>query len=232
MFKPVEKSLKVYEHIMEQIKILIANGTLKKGDKLPSERALAEKFQVSRTSVREAFKALQVLGLIDSKQGGGNYITNDVDNALIETLSIMFMLRQNQPKEILELRSTLETGIARLAAEKIEKEELISLSHIIYEMENCEDAEEDSILDRKFHHTLATASKNFFILCIWKSVFHIIDSFIAQAREDIVIHEENKEILLDQHKQIFDAIKNNDPQKSSDTMQKHLTFVNDYMMRN
>lgn len=232
MFKPVKKSMKVYEHIMEQIKILIANGTLKKGDKLPSERDLAEKFQVSRTSVREAFKALQVLGLIDSRQGGGSYITNDVDNALIETLSIMFMLRQNHPKEILELRSTLETGIAKLAAEKIEAKELESLSRIIHEMNHCKDAEKDSILDRKFHHTLTTTSKNFFILCIWKSVFHIIDSFIAQARENIVLHEENKEILLDQHKKIFDAVKNNDPQKASYAMQKHLTFVNDYIMKN
>lgn len=232
MFKPIKKSMKIYEQIMEQIKILIANGTLKKGDKLPSERDLAEKFQVSRTSVREAFRALQVRGLISSKQGGGNYISDDVDDALIETLSIMFMLRQSQPKEILELRSTLETGIAELAAKKIEKNELNILHSIIRKMEQCKNAEKDSILDRQFHHTLATASKNSFILCIWKSAFYIIDSFIAKARESILIHEENKKVLLTQHKQIFDAIKNKNPIEASDAMNTHLKFVNNYIMKN
>ncbi|WP_455796547.1 FadR/GntR family transcriptional regulator [Clostridium butyricum] len=65
MLNPV-KNIKVYEAIIEQIKDSVKNGELKSGDKLPSERELAEKLQVSRTSVREALKALSMLGLIDS----------------------------------------------------------------------------------------------------------------------------------------------------------------------
>ena len=74
MLTPI-KNVKVYEIIMKQIKDIVKSGELKRGDKLPSERDLALKLNVSRTSVREAIKALETLGLVQSKHGEGNYRT-------------------------------------------------------------------------------------------------------------------------------------------------------------
>ena len=73
MFKPV-KNMKVYEQVVDQIKEMVRVGKIKKGDKLPTERVMAEELQVSRTSIREAMRALEVVGLIESRQGAGNYI--------------------------------------------------------------------------------------------------------------------------------------------------------------
>ena len=98
---------------------MLKSGELKRGDKLPSERELALRLNVSRTSVREAIKALETLGLVESKHGGGNYIKNDFEDILLEPLSIVFMLLGSNDSEILELRKVIEPEVAKSMAAKI-----------------------------------------------------------------------------------------------------------------
>ena len=85
------KNKKVYEEVIEQIKDMIYNGILKKGDKLPSERDMVEELQVSRTSVREALRSLEVIGLIESRQGEGNFVKDSLEKGHIEPPSVMHM---------------------------------------------------------------------------------------------------------------------------------------------
>ena len=120
MLTPI-KSEKVYKIIMKQIKDIVKSGELKRGDKLPSERELALRLNVSRTSVREAIKALETLGLVESKHGGGNYIKNDFEDILLEPLSIAFMLLGSNNSEILELRKVIEPEVASMAAKNIKE---------------------------------------------------------------------------------------------------------------
>ena len=87
------KETKVYTKVINDIKEKILSGELKNGDRLPSEREMAERLDVSRTSIREAIRTLEIMGLIESKRGSGNYITNSFGNSLFEPLSIMFMLQ-------------------------------------------------------------------------------------------------------------------------------------------
>ena len=133
MLNPV-KSTKIYEAVMEQIKVNVKTGELKKGDKLPSERELSEKLQVSRTSVREALKSLSILGLIESKHGEGNFIKKDFEDSLLEPLSIIFLLLGNGNEEILEFRKIVEPECAAIAAQKISKEELDEIYDIMNEL--------------------------------------------------------------------------------------------------
>ena len=91
---------KAYDQVIEVIKDKIKKGKIKKGDKLPSEREMAESLGLSRASVREALRALEVIGLIESIQGAGNYIRTNFDNSLIEPLSLMFMLQESSVKEM------------------------------------------------------------------------------------------------------------------------------------
>ena len=74
-------SKKVYEQVIEQIQESIFNGELKKGDKLPSERELSEQMRVSRTSIREALRVLETLGVVESKQGEGNFVCSNIKNS-------------------------------------------------------------------------------------------------------------------------------------------------------
>lgn len=229
MFSPI-KSTKVYEQVIEQVKNMIIDGTLKKGDKLPSERELAEHLQVSRTSIREALRALQVIGLVECRQGEGNFIKQSFENNLFEPLSIMFMLQKSDTSEIIELRKIIEIETASIAAKKVTEEELNSMKFLIDVLKGSEDEEERVKADKKFHYTIAHASKNFLIVSILNAVSSLIDSFIKDARKKILADKENVDVLVKQHKDIYMALKERDPAKASEAMEKHLDFAGKYMM--
>lgn len=224
MFTPV-KSTKVYEQVIEQIKYMITSGELKKGEKLPPERELVEKFQVSRTSVREALRALQIIGLIESRQGGGNYIKDSFDDNLIEPLSMMFVLQNSRNSEILELRRVLEVETARLAAKNISDEELTRLKEIIDRMKDLPDEKENVVLDKKLHYVIAKASGNNLIMSILTAVSSLMDSFIKEAREAIINKDENKSVLLEHHENMYIALKNHDEKEAGKVMKEHMNLI-------
>lgn len=229
MYTPV-KNTKVYEEVIEQIKTMITSGELKKGEKLPPERELVEKFQVSRTSVREALRALQIIGLIESKQGGGNYIRDSFEDNLIEPLSLMFVLQNSKKMEILELRRVLEVETARLAAKKIKDEPLLRMKEIVDIMKETLDEEYNVVLDKEFHYIIAKESGNRLIVSILTAVSSLIDSFIKEAREAILSHEENRETLTKHHENIYLALAAHDEEQAGQVMQEHMDLIIRHMV--
>jgi len=225
-----EKNTKIYEQVIDQIKDMIINGTLKAGDKLPSERELVEQLQVSRTSIREALKALQIIGLVQCKQGGGNYISENLENGLFEPLSIMFMLKDSNPEEIIEVRKVIEVQTAAIAAQKITDRELEDLEILIKAFKNSKDENDNVKIDKRFHYGIAKASKNFIIVNILNAISSLIDSFIKDARTKIIVDEGNMEVLANQHEDIYMALKNHNSKKAAEAMKKHLDFANKYIM--
>lgn len=223
------KSTKVYEQVMERIKKMILDKSLKRGDKLPSERELVEQFQVSRTSIREALRALQIIGLVECKQGGGNYIRHNFENSLFEHLSIMFMLQECNTIEIIEVRKVIEVGIAEMAANRITNGELASLEILIDMYGKSLDEEENVKIDRKFHYEIAQASGNYLISNILKAISSLIDTFIKDARKKILVEKRNSEILAKQHRDIYEALKKHNSKKASEAMKKHLEFISEYI---
>ena len=217
MLNPI-KNVKVYEVIMEQIKDIVKRGELKNGDKLPSERELAEKLEVSRTSVREALKSLTMLGLIESKHGEGNFIKSNFEDSLLEPLAIVFLLLGNKNEEILQLRKIIEPEVASIAAKNITENELNELKIIMEEMKYCFDNEICATLDRKFHYKIAQASGNNLISTIMFSISSLIEKYIDSSH----IHNFNKEIVELQHKAIYEAIKEHNSKKSFDLVKEHL----------
>ncbi|AYD40373.1 FadR family transcriptional regulator [Clostridium fermenticellae] len=230
MFSPI-RSTKVYEQVIEQVKNMIIDGTLKKGDKLPSERELVEHLEVSRTSIREALRALQIIGLVECRQGEGNFIKQSFENNLFEPLSIMFMLQKSDPNEIMELRKIIEIETAAIAAKRVTSGELDSMIPLINILKNSKSEEERVKADKDFHYTIARASKNFLIVSILNAVSSLIDSFIKDARRKILVDKENVDVLAKQHKDIYLSLKDGDSKKASEAMRKHLDFANEYMMK-
>ena len=112
------KSTRIYEEIVRQVKQLIAEGRLKSGDRLPPERDLAEKFMVSRTSVREALRALQSRGLIEIRAGEGAFVRDVSVETLIEPLALVILPHREAVGELFEARRLLEPAIAALAARR------------------------------------------------------------------------------------------------------------------
>lgn len=219
------KNPKVYDQVIEEIKSKIKSGDIKKGDRLPSEREMAESLGVSRTSVREALRALEVVGLVESRQGAGNYIKTNFDNSLFEPISVMFMLQESSPKEMYDLRETLELQCARLSAKNIDDNELDLLTAILDRMYIAESEEESLKLDIKFHYLIAKSTRNVLLLNVLDVISQLVDEFIQKFRMQILHAGNTKENLLEIHENIVRALKLRDESKAYNAMLEHFELI-------
>lgn len=220
------KTNRAYEVVIESIKEKIKNGTLKKGERLRPEREIAEDLGVSRASVREAIRALDVIGLIESKQGAGNYIKETFEESLIQPLSVMFLLEQNDLTEINEFRSILESQAAVLAAERISEEDVKKLESLIGEMRETTDEVKNAKIDRELHYIIDNASKNRVISSILTVISELIDESIRGTRNELTkLDTTNSKKLLEIHEELVDSMKNRDKKKAFDAMEKHKQII-------
>lgn len=219
------KNKKVYETVIDQFKEMIISGELKKGDRLPPERDLVDTLHVSRTSIREALRALQIIGLVECRQGGGNFIRESFEDNLIEPLSLMFVLQNSRNLELLELRRSIEVQMAALAAEKITDLELLELEGILKGMKSDPDEAESVRLDADFHYLIARASGNRLMESILRAVSSLMDTFIKETREEILSNPENDGKIVGTHEDIVIALRAHDPAAASGAMERHLDFV-------
>jgi DNA-binding FadR family transcriptional regulator len=217
MLSPV-KSTKIYEMVMEQIKDIVKKGELKSGDKLPSERDLCDKLEVSRASIREALKALQMLGLIEAKHGEGNFINENFENSLLEPLSIVFLLLGSKGGDVTELRKIIEPETAALAAKNITNEQLIELKGIMEELNDTLDAEVSASLDKSFHYKIAQASGNHLISTVMFSISSLIEKYIESSK----VHNLNKEMIRIHHEEIWRALETHNAAAAVAAVKKHL----------
>ncbi|MGF7057608.1 FadR/GntR family transcriptional regulator [Brassicibacter mesophilus] len=220
------KNKKIYEQVIEQIQEMIMNGTLKKEDKLPSERDLAEMLGVSRTSIREAFRSLEIIGLIESRQGEGTYIKGDLESGIFEPLSVMFMLNKGKSRDVLELRKVIEIEAARLAATRIESSQKDELIQIIEELKNADNEKDSAEIDKKFHYKIAELTGNYLILTLLNAISSLMEAFIKDARLKIMSEAKNRDTLIIHHKEICDAIISNNSDKAALAMKAHLDYIN------
>ncbi|MGL5315991.1 MAG: FadR/GntR family transcriptional regulator [Peptostreptococcaceae bacterium] len=228
MFNNVQGK-KVYELVIEQIQEKILSGEIKKGDKLPSERELSDQMGVSRTSIREAIRVLETMGLIESKQGEGNFICSNVEKSLIEPLSIMFKLNEGTWDHILELREVLELQTAKIAAEKATDEEVRELGELIQRMdEEIEGERREKVLvaiDQKFHNKIASISKNYLIENFFMTSSKLFEEFIEDAREKIIEVHNDENVLFAEHCDIYEAIKEKNSRLAYDKMKEHMNLI-------
>ena len=216
---------KAYDQVIEVIKDKIKKGKIKKGDKLPSEREMAESLGLSRASVREALRALEVIGLIESIQGAGNYIRTNFDNSLIEPLSLMFMLQESSVKEMYDLRETLELQCVKLSARYIEENELGLLTAILNRMYLAKTEEESLELDIEFHYLIAKTSRNMLLINVLEVLSQLMDEFIRKSRMQILHEGNTRENLLEIHENLLRALKCRKKTKASQAMKEHFDLI-------
>jgi GntR family transcriptional repressor for pyruvate dehydrogenase complex len=225
------KNTKVYEQIIEQFKSMISEGTLKKGDKLPSERDLVEQLGVSRAAIREALSALQIIGLVEARQGEGNFIKENFEESLVDPYLLIFMLNGSNKEQILELRRMIEIETVALAAMKITEEEIAELEQCLASLTEAEDEASKVKWDKKFHYNIAKASKNILIINMMNAVSSLMDSFISDARGSILMISENRDVLMKQHEAILEGIKKHNQSAASEAMRQHLDLIQEYIVK-
>lgn len=230
MFSTI-KNTRVYEQVIEQIKDIIKKGELRCGDKLPPERDLGEKLNVSRTSIREALRVLEILGIIECRQGEGNFIKDNFEDSLLEPLSMTFMLHGSKTDEILELRKMIEPETAALAAKNINDEQLQEIKELVYLLNSTENEEKSAEIDKKIHYKIVQASGNYLVSNMMFAVSSLVETYIEDVVTNMFQNEENKNTVKKQHENIVQAIEAHDSAGASIAMRKHLEYTNDYMRK-
>lgn len=217
---------KVLEYIKKQIKI----GELKIGGKLPAERELSEKLGVSRNSVREAIRTLDVMGVISSQQGAGNYLTGNFEANMVESMTMMFLLNQIDYNQISQLRRALEMEALMLAVDNISDSQIKELEDIISQLEHKTEAN-NVILDKRLHYTIALASDNILIIDILQALSEVMDQFITDLRRDILSTEGSRLLLHEAHNDIVKSLVLRDKQLAYEAINKHFGIIDEKLSK-
>lgn len=221
------KNQKIYQQVVEQIQEMLLNQSLKKGDRLPSERDLSEKFKVSRSSVREAVRALEIIGIVESRQGGGNYIRSVFDQSVFQPLSILFKLNNGSFSDILEYRMIFEPELAALAAKRISAEDSKILKKLMDDLKFSKSDEVSAKLDQQIHVKIIEISGNDLLLNTMHAISSIMASFIEEARQILFQWHENREELLNLHCRICQSIIDHEPELARTASKEHFKFLID-----
>ncbi|MGB9868152.1 MAG: FadR/GntR family transcriptional regulator [Bacillota bacterium] len=225
MFKPV-RTRKVYEEIVQQVKDLIANGVLRPGDKLISERELADKLRVSRASVREALSVLESMGIIESRPGEGTFVRDTTADAIIEPLAVMVVKDRDTGFALLEVRRILEVEGAALAATRATDEDLQKIEDCLKEMRaEVERGDIGDVSDYKFHYALAEATHNPVLVRVMSTISDLFAQGLRSSRLRLYSLSGMSQTLLVQHTGIYEAVKGRDPEAARRAMEAHLGFV-------
>lgn len=227
-----DTSKKIYVSIIDSIKSDILSGKLSTGEKLPPERDLAKKFGVSRTSIREALRTLDILGVIESVQGSGNFIAGNYTKSLTESMSMMFLLQQFDSLQISQLREALEIKAALLAVENITDDQVNRLVQIVTEMSTSQDENKNVALDKELHYTIAAASKNNIIIQILNILEELINIYIKDRRMEILSDEKNVTRLQKIHEEIVYSIKKRDSNATYQAIMQHFGIISEYIKHN
>lgn len=231
MFRPV-KTTKIYEEIIQQIKKLIVDGKLHPGDKLLSERELSEKLNVSRASVREAFSALEMMGIIEIRPGEGSFVRQISYEGMLEPLSFLLQVEIDDILQLLEVRKILEIETAALAAMRATSDDIDDLSQALDKMrEQVTAGEIGDVSDAAFHFTIARASGNAILVRVMNSISDLMTNTFKTSRQKLFLVEDMPDILYQSHGLIFEAISQHNPQLARKHMRDHLMLVEDVMKR-
>lgn len=221
LFKPVKKT-RVYEEIVVKVKEMIEQGKLKSGDQLPGERELSEVFRVSRSSVREALRALESKGYLESRQGDGTYIASQSVESLVNTLASVISSEKDSQMELFEMRRMIEPQLAYLAAERATEEEIARMEEaLILQEQAIARGETGTEVDKAFHYIMANATKNKVLL----RLADYMRDLLAESRERYLQVEGRPEKSIARHRQVLDAIKARDAELAAQVMLDHVRDI-------
>jgi GntR family transcriptional repressor for pyruvate dehydrogenase complex len=213
----------IVDKILEQITC----GKLKKGDKLPTERKLVEDLNVSRASVREAIKSLESMGIVNSIQGSGSYITDVPEKTINKPLCALFALSNGTLDNVLQLRIIIESNVCRDIVTNARDDEIEALCSLAdYDYISLPTSEQ-AILDARFHHALVQMSHNTLIKYLYNTLSSLMDMYREQVLRQTFIMNENA-LTRDGHFAICRALRARDPEAAENAITEHLDLNDIY----
>jgi len=226
MLRAIKKT-RIHEEVVNQIHELIRDGKFKAGDQLPSERELAETFRVSRTSVREALRALETKGLIVSRTGMGNFIADLPVETLVAPLAKLLIEEKSALADIFELRKLIEPHIAVLAAERATKKDIERMRAILEKQIEAVNRGESGVeADAELHFAIGQATQN---QALEKLVSGLME-ILSHSREESLQTAGRRRASIESHRKIVAAIEEHDQGHAKEAMVHHIEKVEENVL--
>ena len=224
------------DDIVTQLESMILEGTLKAGERLPAERVLAERFGVSRPSLREAIQKLVAKGLLVSRQGGGNYVAAELGSTFSDPLLHLLESNPDAQRDLLEFRHTLEGSCAFYAAQRATPVDHERLRAAFDELQRCyapnskASRAEEGAADARFHLAIAEASHNAVLLHTIRGLFDLLKHNVVTNIGGMYLQRsETRDRLREQHQALFEAIIERRAEAARDLSHQHIHYVQEVL---
>jgi DNA-binding FadR family transcriptional regulator len=224
-FQAVEQR-RTFEQILLQVEEAIINGTLTPGDRLPPERDLAQTFNVSRASVREALRVLEMFGVITARKGtgadSGSIVAASAQNGLESALRLHVGLLRIPTKDMMEVRAVLEQQAARGAAEHVDDKMTARLHEIVAGMRAATGIVEFNELDTEFHVEIARVSGNALLPVLMEALRGTMRRAMLEGFEQLMDWRAERDHLVGEHERMVGFIEAGDQEAAAAAMQGHV----------
>lgn len=232
---PIKKS-RLYENAVDQIKSLILTKELNPGDRLPSERELAQQLCIGRPTIREAMRILDLMGLIEIRLGNGTYVKGlnflPYMESIVDTISSRLSLEDDSLLKLWEVRKIFELAIMRLASRNMTPQRLRAIEQCLQRMkESLQDREAFLLHGEQFHRNLAETTQNEFLYLLYKSLWDMIHRSEFRILSRGYRHGANSlRSTLKADQKIYRALAKGDAQEAEKAMEAHLLSEENILM--
>lgn len=221
--------MKLVEKVQKGIEEIIINKEYDESRFLPSEGELCKRFDVSRATVREAVRAMEVRGFVKRLHGKGIVVVDNSVNVLTRTLSDVISRGDGTIVDLIEVRNIIETETVRMTAARAQEKDIRKMEQYLIRMEQAEEMDEEYYSsDLAFHLTMVEASGNVLLYAIYKSFEPLL--------RDVVMASSQQETCIERrygfHRSIFDAIVKKDADAAVEAVKRHLKATYNYVQKN
>ncbi|MBI5606549.1 MAG: FadR family transcriptional regulator [Deltaproteobacteria bacterium] len=216
---------KTADYVLEEIRQMILKGQLNQGDKLPNQNEFAEQLGVSRPSLREALQTLTQIGAIEQRPGMGTVLVSKAHALIANNLNLPFMSDAQGTIELTEIRHLIETGMIALAVVRATNEEIAEIAGVLKEAVKAArkgNIEEYYQQDLVFHHLIAKATHNRYVMHVFQTIRQSLEQFL---REAFLVMPEAIDQSAKDHLAILEALKSRNQGKAVEAMSRHLLMV-------
>ncbi|PRD41830.1 GntR family transcriptional regulator [Phyllobacterium phragmitis] len=227
IFSRIEPS-RTADDVVSQIELLILEGILRVGDRLPGERELARQFDISRPILREALKRLESRGLLVTRHGGGTFVADVIGQVFTRPIIELIASHRKATADYLEYRREIESIAAEFAAKRATADDKALLTRIMDAMEAAhgkDDFAEEAHLDVEFHNAIGECAHNIVLLHTLRSCYRLLADGVFYNRALIYGFPGARGMLLAQHRAIFNAVIGGDPSAARKAVEAHIDFI-------
>jgi GntR family transcriptional repressor for pyruvate dehydrogenase complex len=226
LITPIKKT-RVAEEVADRIRVLMLDGTFPAGEPLPSERHLAERFGVSRGSIRDALRTLETIGLLETRHGQGTFPHELSVERLVAPLASVMAYRSDLQDELLDVRRMFEPAVARAAALRATDEDLTDLQRILdAQRQKLKTGQSAIVEDTAFHAILARSTRNRVVM----SIMATLNDLLVDSRTQSLRQKGRPARSIDGHEAVVAALRRRDVEGASQAMYNHIDQIADLQL--